>query len=57
MKYSFLLCCAFSSLAFAQDFLVMSYNIKLDHPKEGESAGRTDNHFLLTRSSFTNLMF
>ena len=52
MKYLFLLCFAFSSRAFAQDFSIMSYNIKLDYPKEGENSWTNRKPFFINQLKF-----
>ena len=52
MKYLFLLCFAFTSLAFAQDVSVMSYNIKLDYPKEGENSWTNRKPFFINQLKF-----
>lgn len=52
MKYLFLLCFAFSSFCFAQDYSVMSYNIKLDYPKEGENSWTNRKSFLVNQLKF-----
>ncbi len=52
MKYLFLLCFAISSLAFAQDFSIMSYNIKLDYPKEGKNSWTNRKPFMVNQIKF-----
>lgn len=52
MRYLFLLCFTISSLGFAQDFSVMSYNIKLDYPKEGKNSWTNRKPFFINQIQF-----
>lgn len=52
MKYLLVICFAFSSICFAQDFSIMSYNIKLDYPKEGENSWTTRKPFFINQLKF-----
>lgn len=52
MKYLVVIVLAISSFGFAQDFSVMSYNIKLDYPKEGENSWTNRKPFLINQVKF-----
>ena len=52
MRNLFLLCFAIASLGFAQDFSVMSYNIKLDYPKEGKNSWANRKPFFINQIQF-----
>lgn len=52
MKYLLIICFTFSSLCFSQDFSVMSYNIKLDYPKEGENSWTNRKPFFINQLKF-----
>ncbi|WP_178983366.1 endonuclease/exonuclease/phosphatase family protein [Winogradskyella helgolandensis] len=52
MKYLLIVCFAFSNLSFAQDFSIMSYNIKLDYPKEGENSWTNRKPFFINQLKF-----
>ena len=52
MKYLFILFFAFSSFGFAQDFSVMTYNVKLDYPKEYENSWTNRKSFFINQLKF-----
>ena len=52
MKYLVVIVLAISSFGFAQDFSVMSYNIKLDYPKEGENSWTNRKPFFINQIKF-----
>ena len=52
MKYLLVIVLAISSFGFAQDFSVMSYNIKLDYPKEGENSWTNRKPFFINQIKF-----
>ena len=52
MKYLIVIVLAISSFGFAQDFSVMSYNIKLDYPKEGENSWTNRKPFFINQIKF-----
>lgn len=52
MKYLLIICFAFSSFGFAQNYSVMSYNIKLDYPKEGDHSWKNRKPFLINQIKF-----
>ncbi len=52
MKYIIVMVLAISSFGFAQDFSVMSYNIKLDYPKEGKNSWENRQEFLTNQIKF-----
>ena len=52
MKYLLVLVFAVSSFGFAQDFSIMTYNIKLDAPKEGENSWTNRKPFFINQIKF-----
>jgi endonuclease/exonuclease/phosphatase family metal-dependent hydrolase len=52
MKYLLIIFFAFSSFGFAQNYSVMSYNIKLDYPKEGDHSWKNRKPFLINQIKF-----
>ncbi|WP_299120759.1 endonuclease/exonuclease/phosphatase family protein [uncultured Winogradskyella sp.] len=52
MKYFIILYLVFTSLVSAQDFSVMTYNIKLDYPKEGKNSWKNRKTFLTNQIKF-----
>lgn len=52
MKYLLILVFTISSFGFAQDFSIMSYNIKLDYPKEGENSWTNRKPFFSNQIKF-----
>jgi endonuclease/exonuclease/phosphatase family metal-dependent hydrolase len=52
MKYILIFFFGFSSFGFAQDFSVMSYNIKLDYPKEGDNSWTNRKPFFINQLKF-----
>lgn len=52
MKYILILVLTVSSFGFAQDFSVMSYNIKLDYPIEGENSWTNRKPFFTNQIKF-----
>lgn len=52
MKHLVLICLAISSFGFAQNYSIMSYNIKLDYPKEGENSWTNRKPFFINQLKF-----
>lgn len=52
MKYLLIICFTFSSICMAQGFSIMSYNIKLDYPKEGENSWTNRKPFFINQLKF-----
>ena len=52
MKNILIIVFAISSLGFAQDFSIMSYNIKLDYPKEGKNSWTNRKPFFINQIKF-----
>lgn len=52
MKHLFIICLAISSFGFAQNYSIMSYNIKLDYPKEGKNSWTNRKPFMINQIKF-----
>ena len=52
MKHLFLICLAISSLGFSQDYAIMSYNVKLDYPQEGDNSWTNRKPFFINQLKF-----
>ena len=52
MKYLILIFYMFSSLSIAQNYTAMTYNIKLDYPKEGENSWTNRKPFMINQIKF-----
>ena len=52
MKYLFLILFSISTLSLAQDYTAMTYNIKLDFPKEGENSWQNRKPFFINQIKF-----
>jgi len=52
MKYLFIILFLISTLSFAQDYTAMTYNIKLDYPKEGENSWTNRKPFFINQIKF-----
>lgn len=52
MKYLFLILFSISTLSLAQDYTAMTYNIKLDYPKEGENSWQNRKPFFINQIKF-----
>ncbi|SFZ94315.1 Metal-dependent hydrolase, endonuclease/exonuclease/phosphatase family [Flaviramulus basaltis] len=52
MKLLLVIYVVFSSLSFAQSYSVMTYNIKLDYPKEGENSWANRKSFFINQIKF-----
>lgn len=52
MKHLLIICLAISSFGFAQNYSIMSYNIKLDYPKEGENSWANRKPFFINQIKF-----
>lgn len=52
MKYLLIICVTISSFGFAQNYSIMSYNIKLDYPKEGENSWTNRKPFFINQLKF-----
>jgi endonuclease/exonuclease/phosphatase family metal-dependent hydrolase len=52
MKQLFIICFTISSLVYGQDYSIMTYNIKLDYPKEGEHNWESRKPFFINQLKF-----
>lgn len=52
MKHLFIICFAISSFGFTQNYSIMSYNIKLDYPKEGKDSWTNRKPFMTNQIKF-----
>ena len=52
MKYLFLILFSISTLSHAQDYTAMTYNIKLDYPKEGKNSWTNRKPFMVNQIKF-----
>ncbi|HIC30347.1 MAG TPA: endonuclease/exonuclease/phosphatase family protein [Flavobacteriaceae bacterium] len=52
MKYLFLILFSISTLSLAQDYTAMTYNIKLDYPKEGKNSWQNRKPFFINQIKF-----